>query len=47
MKETQVPVIYGSPERWKSIQKDAYYRDKKGAIMMPIIMFKREFNRKK
>lgn len=37
-----VPVIYGSPERWKSIQKDAYYRDKKGAIMMPIIMFKRD-----
>ena len=36
-----VPIIYGSPERWKSIQKDAYYRDKKGAIMMPIIMFKR------
>ena len=37
-----VPIIYGSPERWKSIQKDAYYRDKKGAIMMPILMFKRD-----
>ena len=37
-----VPVIYGSPERWKSIQKDAYYRDKKGAIMNPIIIFKRD-----
>ena len=37
-----VPVIYGSPERWKSIQKDTYLRDKKGAIMMPIIMFKRD-----
>ena len=37
-----VPVIYGSPERWKSIQKDAYLRDKKGAIMMPIIVFKRD-----
>ena len=37
-----VPVIYGSPERWKSIQKDTYYRDKKGAIMMPILMFKRD-----
>ena len=36
-----VPIIYGSPERWKSIQKDGYYRDKKGAIMNPIIMFKR------
>ena len=38
---TPVPIIYGSPERWKSVQKDGYYRDKKGAIMMPIIMFKR------
>jgi len=37
-----VPIMYGSPERWKSIQKDAYLRDKKGAIMMPIIVFKRD-----
>lgn len=37
----KVPVIYGSPERWKQIQKDGYYRDKKGKIMMPIISFKR------
>jgi hypothetical protein len=37
-----VPILYGSPERWKSMQKDAYYRDKKGALMMPIIMFKRD-----
>jgi len=37
-----VPLIYGSPERWKSIQKDTYLRDKKGAIMMPIIVFKRD-----
>ena len=37
-----VPVIYGSPERWKSVQKDGYYRDKKGAIMNPIIMYKRD-----
>ena len=38
---TAVPIIYGSPERWKSFQKDGYYRDKAGAIMMPIIVFKR------
>jgi len=38
----EVPVIYGSPERWKSFQKDGYYRDKKGAIMMPIIVVKRD-----
>jgi len=37
----EVPVIYGSPERWKSFQKDNYYRDKKGAIMLPIIVLKR------
>jgi hypothetical protein len=36
-----VPVIYGSPERWKSTQKDGYYKDKNGAIMAPLIMFKR------
>ena len=37
-----VPIMYGSPERWKSMQKDTYLRDKKGAIMMPIIVFKRD-----
>ena len=37
----EVPVIYGSPERWKSVQKDGYYKDKNGAIMLPLLMFKR------
>ena len=37
----EVPIIYGSPERWKSVQKDGYYKDKRGAIMAPLIMFKR------
>jgi len=37
-----VPVIYGAPERWKSTQKDGYYKDKNGAIMSPLIMFKRD-----
>jgi len=36
-----VPTIYGAPERWKSYQKDGYYRDKGGAIMLPIIVVKR------
>ena len=36
-----VPTIYGSPERWKSVQRDGYYRDKKGKIMAPLIMYKR------
>ena len=37
----EVPIIYGSPERWKSVQKDGYYKDKNGAIMLPLLMFKR------
>jgi hypothetical protein len=36
-----VPVIYGSPEKWKSFQKDGYYRDQNGRIQAPLIMFKR------
>jgi len=38
----EVPVIYGSPEKWKSFQKDGYYRDSQGRIMMPLIMIKRD-----
>jgi hypothetical protein len=38
----EVPVIYGSPESWKSFQKDGYYRDKNGAIMLPLIAVKRD-----
>jgi hypothetical protein len=37
-----VPIIYGTPERWKSVQRDGYYKDKNGAIMSPLIMFKRD-----
>ena len=36
-----VPVIYGSPERWKAVQADGYYRNKDSKIMVPLIMFKR------
>ena len=39
---TNVPIIYGSPERWKSVQKDGYYRDKEGKIQTPLIMYKRD-----
>ena len=37
-----VPIIYGSPERWKSVQKDGFLRDKEGKIQTPLIMFKRD-----
>lgn len=37
-----VPVIYGTPEKWKSMQRDGYYRDGAAKIMSPLIMYKRE-----
>lgn len=37
-----VPVLYASPEKWKSYQKDGYLRDIKGSLMAPLIIFKRE-----
>ena len=37
-----VPIIYGSPERWKAVQADGYYRDQNDKIMAPLIMFRRE-----
>jgi len=36
-----VPVLYGSPERWAGVQKDGFYRDKDGKIQVPLIMFKK------
>ena len=37
----EVPVVYADSERWNQIQKDGYFRDRKGRIMMPLITFKR------
>jgi hypothetical protein len=37
----EVPVLYGASERWNQYQKDGSYRDKNGAIMLPIIVIKR------
>lgn len=36
-----VPVLYGSPERWASAQKDGFYRDKDGKLQVPLIMFRK------
>ena len=36
-----VQVMYGSPERWQSVQADGYYRDTNGKAVLPLIMFKR------
>ena len=39
--EQKVPIYYGSPERWAQVQKEGYFRDLKGKIMMPVITYKR------
>ena len=36
-----VPVVYGSPERWKSVQKSGIYRDSTGKAQLPAIVYKR------
>jgi len=36
-----VPVVYGTPENWKSVQQDGYYRDSNAKLMAPLLMFKR------
>jgi len=37
----KVPVMYGSPEKWKNVQADGYFRDKNGKIQSPSIAYKR------
>lgn len=39
--KVRVPVVYGSPEKWKNIQADGYFRDKNGKILSPLISYKR------
>ena len=41
-KTLNVPVVYGSPERWAAMQKDGYYRDKNGKMQAPLIVFRRD-----
>lgn len=38
---TPVPIIYGSPERWKAVKKDGFSRDEKGKVQLPLMMLKR------
>ena len=38
----EVPVKYSSPERWKLVQQDGYYRDTNGKLVLPIIIYKRD-----
>ncbi len=37
----KVPVMYASPERWKSITKDGFIRDKKQKVITPVIVYRR------
>jgi len=37
-----VRTIYASPERWKSIQADGFYRDGNGQATVPLIVIRRE-----
>lgn len=40
-KEQPVPVMYGSPEKWKGVKEDGFMRDKQGKILSPVIAYKR------
>ena len=37
----KVPVMYASPERWVSIQKQGFMRDKRQQLVVPAIVFRR------
>lgn len=37
----KIPVMYGSPEKWKNMQADGYFRDINGKIQSPLISYKR------
>ncbi len=37
----KVPTMFGSPERWKSIEGDGFFRDEKNKIILPLVMYKR------
>tara|TARA_R100001509_G_scaffold93281_2_gene53945 strand:+ start:564 stop:1508 length:945 start_codon:yes stop_codon:yes gene_type:complete len=37
----EVPIYYGSPERWSAIQKDGFLRGRDGQLQIPAVVFKR------
>ena len=37
----KVPMIYGSPERWMSVQANGHLRDQQGKIQIPAIVYRR------
>lgn len=36
-----IPIIYGTPENWASVQADGYYRDGTSKLLAPLLMYKR------
>tara|TARA_R110000868_G_scaffold966_4_gene7292 strand:+ start:1506 stop:2303 length:798 start_codon:yes stop_codon:yes gene_type:complete len=44
--QVPVPVMYGSPERWKSAQKDGVLRDSIGKLQLPMLMIRRSSMKK-
>ena len=38
----QVPVMYGFPERWQTIQEKGYLREYSGRFMAPVVVLKRD-----
>jgi len=36
-----IPVVYGTPENWLSVQRDGYFRDQQGKLQAPLLMYKR------
>ena len=36
-----VPILYGNQERWANIQKNGVIRDRKGGLLLPLVMFRR------
>ena len=39
--QVKVTVMYGNEERWKAVRKRGVLRDKKGSLILPLIMLKR------
>lgn len=38
----KVPVLYASPEKWKSVRKDGFMRDNNGKLILPALVFHRD-----
>ena len=36
-----IPIVYGTPENWLSVQRDGYFRDQQGKLQAPLLMYKR------